>query len=117
MRVAPDSPLRLSSAEAFSKPVDYFVSLAALRTDLSMALLSWFETEAPWKLVETDFYEQYEFSLSDVEVPWPFLVLREPGFLSQLKTKLEHLFHVEFGNDVDIAAHKLIRGQRIRLPN
>jgi len=117
MRVALDSPLVLSSAERFSTPFDYFVSLEALRSDLSTTLLGWLETEAPWKLVETDFYEQYEFSLWDVEVPEPLLLLREANFLNQLKTELENLFGVGLGNDVDVAAHKLITGQRIRLHN
>jgi len=62
MRVATDSFLRLSSIESFSKPFDYFLSPQALRDDLSTTLLAWLETEAPWKLVKTDFYEQYEFS-------------------------------------------------------
>jgi Rps23 Pro-64 3,4-dihydroxylase Tpa1-like proline 4-hydroxylase len=117
MRVVPHSLLNLSSVERFSKPFDYFLSAQALRDDVSTSLLAWLETEAPWKLVETDFYEQYEFSFWDVDVPPQLLVLREPDFLNELKTKIENLFKVELGNDIDVAAHKLIRGQRIRLHN
>ena len=117
MRVDSHSVLSLSSVERFSKPFDYFLSPQALRDDLSTTLLAWLETEAPWKLVKTDFYEQYEFSFWDVEVPPQLLVFREPGFLNELKTKVENLFKVELGNDVDVAAHKLIPGQRIRLHN
>jgi Rps23 Pro-64 3,4-dihydroxylase Tpa1-like proline 4-hydroxylase len=117
MRVAPNSFLRLSSVETFSTPFDYFVSPQALRSDLSTTLLAWLETEAPWKLVETDFYEQYEFSFWDVDVPPQLLVLREPSFLNQLKTKIENLFTVELDGDIDVAAHKLAPGQRIRLHN
>ena len=117
MRVDSQSLINLSSAESFSKPFDYFVSHQALNDDLSGPLLEWLVTEAPWKLVETDFYEQFEFSLWDVEVPAPLLILREPPFINQLKPKLENLFGVEFGHDVDVAAHKLVPGQRIRLHN
>jgi Rps23 Pro-64 3,4-dihydroxylase Tpa1-like proline 4-hydroxylase len=117
MSVALDSPLGLSSVETFSNPFDYFVSPEALKDDLSKRVLEWLETEAPWKLVETDFYEQYEFSLWDVEVPSHLLVLREPGFLNELKRKVGDLFEVELSNDIDVAAHKLIPGQRIRLHN
>jgi hypothetical protein len=117
MRVALPSPLDLSSVESFSSPFDYFVAPQALRDDLSTTLLGWLETEAPWKLVETDFYEQYEFSFWDVEVPPGLHVIREPDFLSALKTKIEDLFKVELGNDIDVAAHKLIPGQRIRIHN
>lgn len=117
MRVDPNQVLNLSSVKSFSKPFDYFVSPHALRNDLSTSLLAWFETDAPWKLVETDFYEQYEFSLWDVEVPAPLRILREPAFLRLLRTKFEDLLDVKFGDDVDVAAHKLIPGQRIRLHN
>jgi Rps23 Pro-64 3,4-dihydroxylase Tpa1-like proline 4-hydroxylase len=117
MRVDLHSLLDLSSVESFSKPFDYFVSPQALRDDLSKTLLGWLETAAPWKLVETDFYEQYEFSFWDVDVPPGLLVFREPDFLSGLKTKVEDLLKVELGSDIDVAAHKLIPGQRIRIHN
>src|SRR6266478_9381036 len=117
MRVDLLSPLDLSSVEGFSRPFDYFVSPQALREDLSTTLLGWLEKGAPWKLVETDFYEQYEFSFWGVDVPEELLVFREPDFLSALKRKVEDLSKVELGNDIDVAAHKLIRGQRIRIHN
>jgi Rps23 Pro-64 3,4-dihydroxylase Tpa1-like proline 4-hydroxylase len=117
MRVALDSPLRLSSVEAFSSPFEFFVSPLALRDDLSTKLLEWLETEAPWRLVVTDFYEQYEFSLWDVIVPAQLLVLLDSDFLGQLKRRMGALFNVELSSDIDIAAHKLISGQRIRLHN
>src|SRR5256885_1560747 len=115
MSLAIDSSLLLSSVETFSTPFDYFLSPQALEPNLSTAVLSWLETAAPWELVETDFYEQYEFSVWDVEVPPSLLVLREPGFLNELRTTIGDLFKVELGNDVDIAAHRLTPGQRIRL--
>jgi Rps23 Pro-64 3,4-dihydroxylase Tpa1-like proline 4-hydroxylase len=117
MRVALDSPLRLSSVEAFSSPFEFFVSPLALRDDLSTKLLEWLETEAPWRLVVTDFYEQYEFSLWDVIVPPQLLVLLDSDFLGELKRRIGALFNVELCSDIDIAAHKLISGQRIRLHN
>jgi len=117
MRVDLHSLLDLSSVESFSKPFDYFVSPQALSVDVSTTLLSWLETGAPWKLVEADFYEQYEFSFWDVDVPPELLVFREPEFLNALKTKVEDLFEVGLSNDIDVAAHKLIPGQRIRVHN
>lgn len=117
MRIDSHNILDLSSIESFSKPFDYFVSPKALRDDLSTRLLDWLEGCAPWRLVETDFYEQYEFSFWDVDVPYGLLVFREPDFLSALKTRVEDLFKVELGNNIDVAAHKLILGQRIRIHN
>jgi Rps23 Pro-64 3,4-dihydroxylase Tpa1-like proline 4-hydroxylase len=117
MSVAFDSSLGLSSVEIFSTPFDFFVAPQALKDDLSERVLEWFETKAPWTLVETDFYEQYEFSLWDVDVPSQLRVLLEPSFLSELKIKLGDLFEVELSKDIDVAAHKLIPGQRIRIHN
>jgi len=117
MRVDIDSPLDLSSIETFSTPFEFFFSPEALRDDLSTRVLEWLETQAPWRLVETDFYEQYEFSLWDVALPHPLLALLEPSFLNELKRKVGDLFEVELDNDIDVAAHKLIPGQRIRIHN
>ena len=117
MRVALDSPLALSSVETFTTPFNFFVSPEALRGDLSTRVLDWLETEAPWRLVETDFYEQFEFSLWDVDLPARLHVLLEPGFLTALKRRVSELFKVELGNEIDVAAHKLIIGQRIRIHN
>lgn len=117
MSVALDSPLGLSSVEVFSTPFEFFVSREAFTDDLSTKVLDWFETTAPWRLVETDFYEQYEFSLWDVDVPSQLLLLVEVGFLNELKRKVGDLFHVTLSNDIDVAAHKLIPGQRIRIHN
>jgi Rps23 Pro-64 3,4-dihydroxylase Tpa1-like proline 4-hydroxylase len=117
MRVDLHSLVDLSSVESFTEPFDYFVSPQALREDVSTTLLSWLETGAPWKLVETDFYEQYEFSFWDVDVPLELRVFREPDFLNALKTKVEDLFKVRLGNNIDVAAHKLVPGQRIRIHN
>jgi Rps23 Pro-64 3,4-dihydroxylase Tpa1-like proline 4-hydroxylase len=117
MRVALDNALRLSSVETFSSPFKFFASPVALRDDLSTRLLDWFETDAPWRLVETDFYEQYEFSLWDVNVPPQLLILLEPNFLGELKKRIGDLFVADLSDDVDVAAHKLVPGQRIRLHN
>ncbi len=111
MSVALDRLLGLSSVEIFSTPFDFFVSPEALRDDLSTRVLDWLETEAPWQLVETDFYEQYEFSLWDVDLRSQLLVLLEADFLNELKRKVGDLFEVELKNDIDVAAHKLIPGR------
>jgi len=117
MTLALDSPIALSSVETFSTPFEFFVSPEALGDHLSTRILDWLETKAPWSLVVTDFYEQYEFSLWDVEVPSQLRVLLEPSFLSELKRKVADLFEAELTNDIDVAAHKLIPGQRIRIHN
>lgn len=117
MRIAPKSPFRLSSVETFSNPFEFFCSPKALKIDLSRKVLEWLEAEAPWKLIETDFYEQYEFSLWDVDVPFQLRALLEPDFLDGLRRKLGDFFNAQFSDEIDVAAHKLIPGQRIRIHN
>ena len=112
-----NTPLRLSAVNVFSEPFRYLISPEALNPDLSDVVLEWLDTSESWTLVETDFYEQFEFSLWNVEVPAALSFLRAPGFLTAMKTKLEKLFEITLGDRLDITAHKLIPGQRIRLHN
>lgn len=117
MRPAARQRLNLSSIEIFSKPFPYFVSPQALGEDVSLAVLEWLETDAPWEIVETNFYEQYEFSLFDVQLPQGISFLTEAGFLGDLKSEIKSVFHASLGERIDVTAHKLIPGQRIRLHN
>jgi Rps23 Pro-64 3,4-dihydroxylase Tpa1-like proline 4-hydroxylase len=109
--------LDFSPLEVRSEPFRYFVSTKALSDSVSLMVLDWFELDAPWKLVETDFYEQYEFSCWDIQMPSSLAFLREQSFLDGLRTRVESLFETALSDRIDIAAHKLIPGQRIRLHN
>lgn len=109
--------LRLSSVETFSSPFPYFHSPHAFTKDVSQEILNWLELEAPWKLVETNFYEQYEFSAADAELPAQLSFLQKDFFLTELKTRIEHLFGATLSSRVDLTAHKLVPGQRIRIHN
>ena len=111
------TPLRLSNARSFVNPFRYIVSPEAFDPDTSRTVLAWLESEAPWKLVEADFYEQFEFSLWDVRLPTTLSFLRAQAFLAVLKTRIAELFGVDLSHRVDITAHKLVPGQRIRIHN
>jgi Rps23 Pro-64 3,4-dihydroxylase Tpa1-like proline 4-hydroxylase len=109
--------LQLSSAKTFSRPFTYFVSPQAFTNDVSNEILNWLEFEAPWKLVETNFYEQYEFSAVGAELPARLSFLQSDLFLTELKAKIEHLFRTALSSRIDLTAHKLVPGQRIRIHN
>jgi 2-oxoglutarate-Fe(II)-dependent oxygenase superfamily protein len=109
--------LQLSSPRTFFKPFTYFVSPRAFTKAVSDGILNWLEFEAPWKLVETNFYEQYEFSAADAELPTRLSFLQEDFFLTELKARIEHLFRTTLSNCIDLTAHKLVPGQRIRIHN
>lgn len=112
-----NTPLRLSTVNVFSEPFRYLVSPEALYPNVSHTVLAWFEAHKSWRLVETDFYEQFEFSLWDVQVPATLSFLRTSCFSAAIKKKMEKLFKITLSDRLDITAHKLIPGQRIRLHN
>ncbi len=115
--MTPDEIVNFSSAEVCSKPFRYFVSPQAFSERIALGLLSWLEADAPWRLVETDFYEQFEFSLLDEETPASLAFLRKRSFLESLRGRMESLFRTRLGERVDVTAHKLVPGQRIRIHN
>lgn len=111
------TPLRLSNVEVFSNPFHYIVSSEAFDPDVGHTVLAWLEADAPWELVEADFYEQFEFSLWEAQLPPRLSFLREHTFLTAIKQRIAELFGVDLGQRVDITAHKLVPEQRIRIHN
>jgi Rps23 Pro-64 3,4-dihydroxylase Tpa1-like proline 4-hydroxylase len=109
--------LQVTGVEVFADPFPYFTASEGFGEGLSLAILDWLETEAPWELVETDFYEQHEFSLSDVSPPPHLAFLRERPFLNDLRSTVERIFGARLGNAIDCTVHKLVTGQRIRIHN
>lgn len=114
---APAATLDFSRFEVFSEPFPYAVSPRVFNSELSSDILGWLETEAPWKLVETDFYEQFEFDFIDAKPPVSLRFLQEQAFHDALRTEVEKLFGVKLRGRVDATAHKLVGGQRIRIHN
>ncbi|MFA4900094.1 MAG: cyclophane-containing peptide 2OG-Fe(II) oxygenase YhhC [Brevundimonas sp.] len=81
------------------------------------ALLDWFERDAPWRLVETDFYEQYEFSLFHETLPPAVARLFDECAMAALRRQLSETFGVSFTPRLNAIAHKLTPGQRIAIHN
>jgi Rps23 Pro-64 3,4-dihydroxylase Tpa1-like proline 4-hydroxylase len=79
--------------------------------------LKWFEADAPWALRIADFYEQYEFSLQDAELPPALKDAFSEAEIAELNKHVENVFDVGLRDRVDITAHKLSEGQRIRIHN
>jgi Rps23 Pro-64 3,4-dihydroxylase Tpa1-like proline 4-hydroxylase len=117
MRIDEKQLLKLESTEVFNLPFPYFLSPKALSSELSIDLLTWLENYAPWKLVETDFYEQFEFSFFDVKLPGQFAFLTSTEFLNEIREKVQNLFEVKLDHKIDFTSHKLTTGQRIRIHN
>lgn len=105
------------SSQNFDSPYPHIVSAKALNSDDAETILRWFETSAPWKLVEESFYEQYEFSLRDVVPPVDIAPLFSNESLERLTLLVEKWFCVSLSDKVDVTAHKLVPGQTIRIHN
>jgi len=107
----------LEPAESFVEPFRYFLSERCLLPEVERPLLDWFEADAPWRLVETDFYEQYEFDLRDARLPEPLGALVAPDMLEGLRRKMEDALGDPLGPDMQAVAHRLDPGQRIAIHN
>ena len=112
-----DVTLQFTGLEVFSHPFPHFTATQGFDPDLSTSLLAWLETDAPWRLVEMDFYEQYEFSLYDALWPPDLEFITTRPFLDSLRLRTEQIFGTPLRDTPDCTAHKLVPGQRIRIHN
>jgi Rps23 Pro-64 3,4-dihydroxylase Tpa1-like proline 4-hydroxylase len=106
-----------SERESAAVPFPYFVVGQAFDESSSLRLLEWLEREAPWQLTEADFYEQYEFSLADIELPGELAPLFSSEAIDAVKNWVEGTFGAKLKDQPDITVHKLVAGQRIRIHN
>ena len=106
-----------NAVEFVDFPFRYFLARRCLAQGIEQILLDWFESAAPWQLVQTDFYEQYEFNMLDVALPESVAPLASPSNLSVLRRSVARLFDVALDDRVTLLAHKLIPGQRIAIHN
>lgn len=107
----------ISSVSLENEPFEHFLIPSAMDEMLQSKCLDWLELNAPWNLTETDFYEQYEFSLIGIELPPSISFLSSKVTLDALRKSLSNIFGVQFSSSVEITAHKLVKGQTIRIHN
>lgn len=112
-----ETSIYLSNSDSFAEPFNYVVVRQPFTREVSLQVLQWLESEESWKFVETDFYEQYEFSLSVVSLPKDVSYLGNAAYLKMLRRNFENLFGVTFLERIDVVAHKLVSGHRIRIHN
>lgn len=106
-----------STASLECHPFEHCSVPCALGEVESEAVLAWLETSAPWRLKVASFYEQYEFSLLDCELPRAIDALLGGPIVEAVRSKVEAIFGTRLGDRYDVTAHKLVRGQRIRIHN
>lgn len=101
----------------YSKPFDYFTAPGIFSHGFDLEMLAWLEQYDSWKLVEKDFYEQYEFSFWDIKLPADLSFFQQPASLQIVKANIEEIFKTRLSDKIDFSAHKLVAGQRIRIHN
>ena len=106
----------LNSVEYDTLPFDHFVGQGVQPGDCQ-EWLDWLETDAPWKLTTTEFYEQYEFSLLQVSLVPGIRRLVCLTTLVALRRRMSWYFRQPLAERVDVTAHKLVPEQTIRIHN
>jgi Rps23 Pro-64 3,4-dihydroxylase Tpa1-like proline 4-hydroxylase len=111
------SSFDLSVAVTRSQPFPCFTVAQVVSKELEHALLTWFESEAPWRLAAMDFYEQYEFDVREMDLPVNLKPLFSECTLQEIRRNVGTLLGASLKPQVDITAHKLNRSQKIRIHN
>lgn len=113
------NPLMLSlmNARSYSSPFPYFYAAEVFSPEVHKALLDWFNSESAWRLVQADFYEQYEIKLRSASLPPAVAFLTSTPFLTRLQSEAATLFGTTFLDRIETVAHKLTPGQRIGIHN
>jgi hypothetical protein len=109
-------PPDLSRCVVHERPFRYATFNECLPTRPGEEILRWLETDAPWQLKRTEFYEQYEFSCWDCTSPMASYAT-SPTTLDVVRTTMMEIFGRNFENSVSVVVHKLFEGQRIGIHN
>ncbi len=105
----------LSTARLEKDPFPFSVVPDVLCDGIEQAALLWFEQAAPWRLTNESFYSQHEFDMRDAELPSEITQLAADTTLAGMRQSISKLFHRRLGATVDVTAHRLTAGQRIRI--
>ena len=109
--------IRPASLQVFRDPFPYFMAMSTLDWETIESSLMWLASEAHWKLVEADFYEQHELNWTEGQLPVSVACMTAPEFLVAMRSEVGRVFQRTFVDRVDWSVHKLQVGQRIRIHN
>ena len=98
-------------------PYKHFFAQYHISAELDQNILNWLRNDAPWILVEKDFYTQYEFSFLDIETPTYLNFIKSSFFLDKLKKFMEKSYNVQLQSKFSVVAHKLVKGHVIKIHN
>ncbi len=107
----------LSSLKVEDQPFPHFCSASTLQNNIDRELYNWLVNTESWKLIETDFYEQHEFSLLSIQLPKYLECLVSSKTIEFIEAKFKIAFNVESLDLVGVVAHKLVNEQHIGIHN
>ncbi|WP_250111190.1 hypothetical protein [Escherichia coli] len=90
----------LWKSEIDSFPFNHFFCDSCISSNVTEDILEWLISTNSWKRVNEYFYDQYEFSLYDANLPDEILFLKEDFFCDELKSFIENKFDVVLKNKV-----------------
>ena len=106
-----------SRAETHAVPFPHFRVVDMLSASTADALLAWLDGDAPWKLRVANFYEQHEFSMLACEPPTDVAHVVSDAFVAEVGRELSNRLDAPALELVDVAVHRLVEGQTIRIHN
>ncbi|MFT8783585.1 cyclophane-containing peptide 2OG-Fe(II) oxygenase YhhC [Acetobacter syzygii] len=106
-----------SKVDGRSEPFPHFRVPELLSDATAKVLLDWLDEGAPWTLRIADFYEQHEFSMLHCKLPAEVEHMVSEAFIADVGRELSERLRAPHLELVDIAAHRLVEGQTIRIHN
>lgn len=96
-------------------PFPHFSAPDFCDCEFAARLLRWFESEAEWKYRRmANFYVYSDINLRTSDLPKEMEFLVAPEFLAHLRREVGRLFGATLEGYVDVTAHRLAAGDRIR---
>jgi Rps23 Pro-64 3,4-dihydroxylase Tpa1-like proline 4-hydroxylase len=112
------SSVDFSNSVSQEVPFPHFCTTSIFKRGLEKKLFDWLQDNENWSLTETEFYEQYEFSLLDVTLPEEIHGLVDPATIGEIESKFKATFNIKSFTLIGLTAHlKLTDGQRIGVHN
>ena len=108
--------LPLTGGAVQRDPFLHVVIPDSIDANVAESLLSWFETGAAWQYCAIDeFYQLLDLDLRSVRLPERLRVFVEDSFLEDLRNRAAGLLSARLGSKIDVTAHKMLPGCRIRI--
>lgn len=117
MKMQKLSCINLSAGEPELVPFPHFCCPSVLVGGIENQLYEWFEDTNEWSLTEEHFYTQYEFRLSENNLPENLHCVISSDTIDTIQSTLKKTFGIKSLETVSIVAHKLVRGHKIGVHN